>query len=114
MYWDGGSVVNTMADDKLHELFLKRLELAMNESGLRGTALASKAKTTKQNIHKWCSGKSFPKTQHLSDLAEALGKPPAWFFTEEELPSQQKVDLTSLSVKLKEAGKLLDQIVRDQ
>ena len=103
-----------MSEDKLHDLFLRKLEQALKESPLKGKALADRAKTSKQNIHNWASGKTFPGTQHLSDLSEALGKPVAWFFTEDTLSSQQKVDLTALSAKLREAEQLLQQIVRDQ
>ena len=60
--------------------FIKKLKLAMLESGLNQTKLAKKLGLNSSSISGWLLGKNNPKLSTLQDIAKATNKPLNYFF----------------------------------
>lgn len=66
--------------EKKEKDFIKKLKLAMLESGLTQTDLAKKIGITQSSINKWIDGTNNPKLSTLEKVAQATGKPVNYFF----------------------------------
>ena len=66
--------------EKKEKDFIKKLKLAMLESGLTQTDLAKKIGITQSSINKWIDGTNNPKISTLKKVAKATGKPVNYFF----------------------------------
>lgn len=66
--------------DKKEKKFIKKLKLAMLESGLTQTDLAKKIGITQSSITKWIDGTNNPKISTLEKVAKATGKSVNYFF----------------------------------
>lgn len=60
--------------------FIKKLKLAMLESGLNQTKLAKKLGIKSAAVSKWIVGQGNPKFSTLEDIAKATNKPLNYFF----------------------------------
>lgn len=60
--------------------FIKKLKLAMLESGLNQTKLAKKLGLASNSVSRWILGQSNPKFSTLEDIAKATNKPLNYFF----------------------------------
>lgn len=60
--------------------FIKKLKLAMLESGLNQTKLAKKLGLAPNSVSQWFLGQSNPKFSTLEDIAKATNKPLNYFF----------------------------------
>lgn len=65
---------------KKDEQFVKKLKLAMLESGFNQVTLAKKLGILPGSISKWMTGENNPKISTLEKLAKATGKPVNYFF----------------------------------
>lgn len=65
---------------KKDEMFIKKLKLAMLESGFNQVSLAKKLGIKSASVSQWLTGKNNPKISTLEKLAKATGKPVNYFF----------------------------------
>ncbi|MFV8874714.1 helix-turn-helix domain-containing protein [Serratia fonticola] len=64
-------------------IFEKRLQQALDESGISQAELGRRVGVNSQSVSGWCSG-IFPRKEKLEMLPEALDKPLYWFFLTED------------------------------
>ena len=60
--------------------FVKKLKLAMLESGLNQVALAKKLGLKPASVSQWFTGKNNPKMETVDKIARATGKPANYYF----------------------------------
>lgn len=65
---------------KKDEEFIKKLKLAMLESGFNQVALAKKLGIKSASVSQWLTGKNSPAMATLKKVAKATGKPINYFF----------------------------------
>lgn len=110
---------------KKDEEFVKKLKLAMLESGFNQVTLAKKLGILPGSISKWMTGENNPKMDTLKKVAKATGKPVNYFFdnstdvkgnnnivgknikTAPDVDLQKDVKLLSVQVELLNAKMLL-------
>lgn len=102
-----------MTDAKPTEVFARRLRQALEEKGLNTVSLGALIGVKKQTVSKWLACKSFPSGKHLDLLVEKLEHRIGWFFGNDDVAGQPKVDLQSLATKLKDASEAITRFVDD-
>lgn len=66
--------------EKKEKDFIKKLKLAMLESGFNQVSLAKKIGIKSNSVSQWLTGKNNPKLSTLEKVAQATGKPVNYFF----------------------------------
>ena len=66
--------------EKKEKDFIKKLKLAMLESGFNQVSLAKKIGIKSNSVSQWLTGKNNPKLSTLEKVAKATGKPVNYFF----------------------------------
>nr|QGT50625.1 hypothetical protein Elusimicrob1349_0950 [uncultured Elusimicrobia bacterium] len=69
--------------EKEEKIFIKKLKLAMLESGFSQTSLAKKLGLSSTSVSKWITGENTPKISTLHAVAKAVGKPVNYFFSDD-------------------------------
>ena len=90
-----------------HPVFAQRLAFARERAGLSQTQLGLLAgmdpSVASPRIIQYERGKHEPQLKTAKQLAKALGVPPAFFYTEDELLAQLLLQWNGLSVRKKKA-----------
>lgn len=90
-----------------HPVFAQRLAFARERAGLSQTQLGLLAgmdpSVASPRINQYERGKHEPQLKTAKQLAKALGVPPAFFYTEDELLAQLLLQWNGLSVRKKKA-----------
>jgi transcriptional regulator with XRE-family HTH domain len=90
-----------------HPVFAQRLAYARERAGLSQTQLGLLAgmdpSVASPRINQYERGKHEPQLKTAKQLADALGVPPAFFYTEDELLAQLLLQWNGLSVSKKKA-----------
>lgn len=63
--------------------FIKKLKLAMLESGFNQVSLAKKIGIKSNSVSQWLTGKNNPKLSTLEKVSKAVGKPVNYFFADD-------------------------------
>lgn len=63
--------------------FIKKLKLAMLESGFNQVSLAKKIGIKSASVSKWLTGENNPKLSTLEKVSKAVGKPVNYFFADD-------------------------------
>ena len=76
--------------EKKEKLFIKKLKIAMFESGLNQSKLAKKLGISHASVNAWLHDKSKPEFDLLEKIAQATKKPINYFFADDSITQNIK------------------------
>ncbi len=91
--------------------FVKKLKLAMLESGLNQTSLAKKLGLTHSAISAWLNGRTNPSLDALKSAAQAMGRPVNYFFDNSNTEINGNQNIVGKDIKTQDKNDLEKEII---
>lgn len=85
---------------QLLEVFSIKVQQVMSEHKWNKSELARRLMLSHTAISKWVNGQNLATGDRLNRLSVVTGKPPHWFFTDENSSTQPQSDTTGIQYKI--------------